>query len=64
MNGKYVVKFGKCYLNRIRENVTSAEIHVVIEINKAKFLELDRALKIKETYGGKVLKIDLELEEV
>lgn len=64
MNSKYVVKFGKGYLSRIREEATRAEIYVVIEINKAKFMELDQALKIKESHGGKVLKINLDLEEV
>ena len=64
MNGKHVVKFGKGYLSRIREEATQAAIYVVIEINKAKFMELDQALKIKESHGGKVLKINLDLEEV
>lgn len=64
MNGRYVVKFGKGYLSQIREEATRAEIYVVIEIKKAKFLELEQALKIKESHGGKVLKINLDLEEV
>lgn len=64
MDGKYVVKFGRGYLRHIKENVTFAEITIVLAIDKADFLELDQALKIKEKFGGKVLKIGLELEEV
>lgn len=64
MNGKYVVKFGKGYLSQIKQSITYAEINIAFRIVEADFLELDQALKVKEKFGGKVLKIDLELEEV
>lgn len=65
MNGKYVVKMGKRFFISAENYIGDKRVNVSSDIREANmFLSIENARKISEEYGGKVFKIDLELEEV
>lgn len=66
MDGKYVVKMGDYYLSYIRGKNDDSSIDMTLEkdVRDAKMMLLHKANEAQKLFGGKVLRINLELEEV
>lgn len=64
MNGKYVIKMGEFYICKALEDPNSVDIFLERDLRDAKMTSLEQAKIITDKIGGKILKINLELEEV
>lgn len=66
MDGKYVVKMGEYYLSYIRGRNDDSSVDMTLEkdVRDAKLMSLHTANETQKLFGGKVLRINLELEEV
>jgi len=64
MNGKYVIRMGKYYVSSKREKINSMDITLEKDLRDACFMGFGDAMFYKSEFGGDVLKINLELEEV
>lgn len=63
-DGHYVVKMGDFYLGEIKDYITSIDLSLERELRGAKYMPIDKAKYMTNRYGGKVIKVNLELEEV
>lgn len=64
MNGKYVVKIGDFYYRSSFWGIGSVDIRLECSVRTANTYFKDQAESIAKKYGGKVFKVNLELEEV
>lgn len=64
MNGKYVVKIGKYFLMSTGQSINGYSLIVTTYVRLAKTYDLEKANELASKFGGKVMKINLELEEV
>lgn len=64
MNGKYVVKIGDFYYKSAFNGIGSVDVRLEHSVKTGGIFLKDQAEAIAKKYGGKVLKVNLELEEV
>lgn len=64
MNGRYVIRIGKYYISRVREEYGSADITLEQSLREAMFMNLEGAKRLKENFGGEIVKMKLEMEPV
>lgn len=64
MNGKYVVKIGDFYYKCAFSGIGSLDVRLTYGVRTAGAYYKDQAEAIARKYGGKVLKVNLELVEV
>lgn len=64
MNGKYVVKIGDFYYESAFNGIGSIDVRLEHSIKNGGIFSKHQADAIAKKYGGKVLKVKLELEEV
>ncbi|HCT96505.1 hypothetical protein PML89_09555 (plasmid) [Vagococcus lutrae] len=64
MNGKYVVKIGDFYYRSASVGIRSVDVRLEHSLKTAGIFLKEQAEVIAKKYGGKVLKVKLELEEV
>ena len=64
MNGKYVIKIGGYYLSGRNEGCNSVDLFLEKDLRDAELFGLEEALCLKGSYGGEIVKINLELEEL
>lgn len=63
MNGKYVVKIGEYYYKSVFCVIGSLDIKLTYDVRTASTYDKNQAEVIAKKYGGKVFKVNLELEE-
>ncbi|MDT2844687.1 hypothetical protein [Vagococcus lutrae] len=64
MNGKYVVKIGDFYYESASVGIGSVDVRLEHSVKTAGIFLKEQADAIAKKYGGKVFKVNLELEEV
>lgn len=64
MNGKYVVKIGDFYYKSAFNGIGSVDVRLEHSVKTGGIFLKHQADAIAKKYGGKVLKVNLELEEV
>lgn len=64
MNGKYVVKMGDFYYESASIGIGSVDIRLENSLKTAGIFLKEQAEVIAKKYGGKLFKVNLELEEV
>lgn len=64
MNGKYVVKIGDFYYRSASVGIGSVDIRLENSLKNGGIFFKEQAEVIAKKYGGKIFKINLQLEEV
>lgn len=65
MNGKYVVKIGHFYYKNALRGLSSLDVSLTYDVSRAGIFNYEEhAKKTAKKYGGKVVKVHIELEEV
>lgn len=64
MNGKYVVKIGDFYYKSAFNGIGGVDVRLEHSIKNGGIFIKHQAEAIAKKYGGKVFKVNLELEEV
>lgn len=63
-NGPYIIKIGQYYLSKSKDGIGSIDLILERDLRDAKYMSIDKAKFMANRYGGKVIKVNLELEEV
>lgn len=63
-DGPYIVKIGQYYLSKSKDGIGSIDLILERDLRDAKHMSIDKAKFMANRYGGKVLKVSVELIEV
>ena len=64
MNGDYVVKIGDFYYGSALNGLIGVDLRLEYSVKTASTYSKEQAESIAKKYGGKVFKVNLELEEL
>lgn len=64
MDGKYVVKIGEYYYRSASNGIGSVDVRLEHSVKTGGIFLKEQAEAIAKKYGGKIFKINLQLEEV